>query len=358
LGKALSNSRFFVTAAGARAYIRNMRYLLILFCAAFSVRAAQPDLAAKGFEAKDAHAQVREMRRGVNVLGYDPFWRDEGKARFKEAHFKRIREGGFQTIRVNLHAFRRMDAENKLEPAWLKKLDWVVEHGLAAGLVVILDEHDFQAVAADAEKGKTRLLAFWEAISKRYKNKSNSLLFEILNEPNGQFTADVWNTFLLEALSVIRGSNPERNVIIGPASWNSIRELDKLKLPEKDRHIIVTVHYYLPMQFTHQGAPWTPSTAQLSGITWGTEQDKAKVKADFEGVQKWAKANDRPIFLGEFGAYDKGDIDSRVAYTRTVARTAEASGWAWAYWQFDGDFIVFDMKKDDWNTPIHDALVK
>ena len=35
---------------------------------------------------------------------------------------------------------------------------------------------------------------------------------------------------------------------------------------------------------------------------------------------------------------------SRVRWTSSVARSAEKLGWSWGYWQFDGDFIVNDMK--------------
>jgi endoglucanase len=46
-----------------------------------------------------------------------------------------------------------------------------------------------------------------------------------------------------------------------------------------------------------------------------------------------------------------------VKYTAAVARAAEKRGWAWTYWQFDSNFIVYDIDKDEWNTPIHEALV-
>jgi endoglucanase len=111
------------------------------------------------------------------------------------------------------------------------------------------------------------------------------------------------------------------------------------------------------MTFTHQGAPWVKEMAKLSGVTWGTDEDKRHVDTDFAGVQQWAAAHNRPILLGEFGAYDKGDMDSRVRYTSYIARTAESLGWAWTYWQFDSDFIAYDMAKDDWVGPIHAALV-
>jgi endoglucanase len=50
-------------------------------------------------------------------------------------------------------------------------------------------------------------------------------------------------------------------------------------------------------------------------------------------------------------------MDSRVKYTSVVARTAESFGWAWTYWQFDSDFIVWNMEKNSWVAPIHDALI-
>lgn len=301
--------------------------------------------------------QIKEMRRGVNVLGYDPFWRDESKARFKAEHFQRIREGGFQTVRVNLHAFRHMDAENRLSEEWFRKTDWIITNALAANLFVILDEHDFQAVGKDPEATRPKLMAFWKQVSERYQNQPSRVLFEILNEPNSKLTSESWNDWIREALGIIRKTNPTRNVIIGPASWNNIHALKDLELPADDRHLIVTVHYYIPMEFTHQGAPWTESTAHLYGITWGTDQEKRRVEEDFKRVQDWAKKENRPILLGEFGAYDKGDMQSRVRYTSHVARTAEAMGWAWTYWQFDSDFVVFDMAKNDWNTPIWKALI-
>ncbi len=301
-------------------------------------------------------AQVKMMGRGVNILGYDPIWRDPAQARFRLEHLARIKKAGFDTVRVNLHAFEHMDAENRINPAWLALLDRVVFAALAHKLTVILDEHNFSACGEKADACKPRLMAFWRQISRHYKDADEGVVFEILNEPNGQLGAAVWNRWLVEALAIIRQTNPTRNVVIGPVFWNNIEYLNALDLPKADRHIIATVHYYLPMEFTHQGAPWF-SGGSRTGVTWGTPAERSSMKKDFALVQRWAKAHDRPILLGEFGAYDKGDMASRVAYTAAAAREAEALGWAWTYWQFDGDFIVFDMKTDNWVKPIHDALV-
>jgi endoglucanase len=318
---------------------------------------AAPHASAQG--PGDAFAQIKRMGRGVNILGYDPIWEHPKRARFEEKHFKLIREAGFRTVRINLHALQLMGQAPgyKLPEAWLKTLDGAVERALASGLMVIFDLHNYNDVAKDPGSFKARLMTFWKQIGERYKDAPDGLAFEILNEPNGKLDAPLWNAWLAEALALIRATNPTRTVVVGPPMWNGIDYLGDLVLPGSDRNIIVTVHYYEPFPFTHQGASWSPETVRLSGVTWGKAEEIKRLEADFDRVQAWSAANSRPILLGEFGAYDKAPTESRVRWTSAVARAAEARGWAWTYWQFDSDFIVYDIDKDRWVEPILRALI-
>ncbi len=58
--------------------------------------------------------QVAQMKRGVNIVGYDPLWQDPAKGRFKPRHFRIIKEGGFDTVRINLYGFRHMNEKLEL----------------------------------------------------------------------------------------------------------------------------------------------------------------------------------------------------------------------------------------------------
>jgi endoglucanase len=307
-----------------------------------------------------AAEQNARLGRGVNIIGYDQaFWKDRSRGRFKESYFKMIKAAGFSTIRVNLHAFSHMDRRTyQLDPQWLETLDWVVAKGVEAKLMVILDMHEYNQMADDPVGKKEMFLSVWRQLAPRYKDQPSQVLFEILNEPNQKLTVEMWNQYLVEGLEIIRKTNPSRTVVIGPGNWNGILSLPTLKLPEQDRNIVVTVHYYDPMAFTHQGAPWSPSTKDTTGITWqGTPAEKEAIESKLKLAADWSKANQRPIFLGEFGAYDKGDMASRARYTAFVARTAERLGFSWAYWQFDSDFIVYDIDQERWVEPILNALV-
>lgn len=300
------------------------------------------------------------LRRGVNVLGYDPIWTDPAKARFQARHFAEIRKGGFDFVRVNLQAFRFMDADNRLSPAFLERLDWIVREATAAGLSVILDEHDFNQCSSDVATCRVKLSAFWSQVAPRYRDAPPGVMFEPLNEPYGKLDAEAWNALFPQLLGIIRQTNPDRWVVIGPTRWYNFAELPTLTLPENDRRILATFHYYDPFNFTHQGASWAGDEVKgLKGVSWGTAAERAKIAADFDKVAVWSRATGRPVLLGEFGVYDKSGTptDLRVAWTDFVAREAERRGFSWAYWQFDSDFLAWDMAKDDWVEPIHKALI-
>jgi endoglucanase len=304
--------------------------------------------------------QNQRLGRGLNILGYDPIWKSLSAARIQARHFRMIREAGFNHVRINLHPFWVMGNAPvyEIHRTWLAILDWALAQCQENDLLAILDFHEFTVMADDPIGLKSKFLAVWQQLSTRYQAADENVLFEILNEPNTKITPELWNDYLKEPLAMIRATNPTRTLIIGPAFWNGIDFLHKLELPDDDPHIIVTVHYYHPMDFTHQGAYWSPEHRDKSGLCWlGTDEEMQRLQRDFSGVDTWAKEHKHPIYLGEFGAYDKADMQSRARYISTVAREAERLGWSWGYWQFDSDFVVYDINQDCWVEPLRNALI-
>lgn len=313
---------------------------------------------AESFTPISAAEQSKALGRGISVLGYDPVWKDVRSGRFQPRHFALIRTAGFSHVRIVLRSFAFMNSDGKLDPAWLATLDTMVKAALDQGMSVILDEHDHIACAKDAAACRRNLISFWTEIGSRYKDAPNRVVFELLNEPHGELTDEAWNGLLAEVLAVVRKTNPERNVIVGGGHSNGLGSLKDMALPEADRHIIATFHYYNPMSFTHQSAPFTSEKwRSLSDIPWGTEAEYKFLNAEFDVVARWSAATNRPVYLGEFGAFDKAPQDSRVKWNAAVARAAEKRGFSWAYWQFDPDFALYDFSKDRFVEPILDALI-
>lgn len=301
------------------------------------------------------------LGRGVN-LGNAFEAPNEGDwgVTLQEEYFALIERGGFDSVRIPIRwsAHAASQAPYTIDPAFFERIDWAVDQALARELLAIINMHHYEEIFADPEGEHDRFLALWRQIAEHYQGYPPELLFEILNEPHDALTPSRWNALLAEALGVIRETNPTRAVVVGPLNWNNVDALGSLQLPEGDRHLIVTFHYYEPFRFTHQGAEWVNGADAWLGTTWeGSEAQKRAIVADFDHAAEWGRARNRPVYLGEFGAYSKADIESRARWTAFVARTAEERGFGWAYWEFCAGFGVFDRTRGQWSEPLLTALV-
>ncbi len=278
----------------------------------------------------------------------------------QEEYFDLVKEAGFDFVRLpvrwNTHA--QQDWPYTIDPAFFERVDQVVDWALQRDLTLILDFHHYEEMMWDPWSNKDRFLGIWKQVAEHYKDYPSNVLFELLNEPNDQLNAQLWNEYVVQALAVVRESNPTRDVIIGPTSWNAYDWLSTLDVPA-DEHLIVTFHYYLPFQFTHQGAEWAGDEAQKwLGTTWdATDAEKAEITAHFDSVAEWAQRKDVRILLGEFGAYSKGDMDSRARWTEYVRSEAERHGFAWAYWEMASGFGAYDPSAHQWRDDLLKALI-
>jgi endoglucanase len=278
----------------------------------------------------------------------------------RDEYFEMAAEAGFDTIRLpirwNAHALE--SAPFTIDADFFDRVDWAVDHALSRGMNIILDFHHFYPYMECPTCERNRFLMLWQQIAAHYQDSPPGVVFELLNEPENSVPAAEWNAAVESVLPVVRATNPDRTVIVGPVGWNSLWSLSTLHLPEADRGLIVTFHYYDPFTFTHQGAEWADGSDAWLGTTWtGTAAEEAAIRHDFDSVAEWGAANDRPIFLGEFGAYQRAPMDSRARWTDFVAREAEARGFSWAYWEFCAGFGVYDPETHAWRDPLLEALL-
>ena len=308
----------------------------------------------------DAFKQNKRLGRGGN-LGNILYKFDTWDKKREQEHFDLIKGIGLNGVRINTGPFAHVtrNPPYTLSQAFFERLDWTVNEALSRGLTVIIENHEYHVMADDPLSKKEMFLSTWEQMAEHYKNYPDNVYFGLLNEPNGHLTPYLWNYLLSDVLHVIRRSNPNRTLVIGPGNWNSIPSLAELKLPEDDRNIIVEIHYYSPHHFTHQGASWSKGSENWLGTTWrGTPDEKKAVMDDFSTAVAWSKQHNRPLYLGEFGAYSKADMESRVQWLRFVREQAEQNGISWAIWDLMGtSFGIYDESKRHWVEPLKDALL-
>ena len=301
------------------------------------------------------------LGRGIN-LGNALEAPKEGEwgVTLKAEYFAAIKKAGFATVRlpVRWSAHAGKEAPYTIDPKLAERVDWAIDQALMNELNIIVNVHHYGEMDDAPDEHLPRLLGLWQQIAARYKDRPARVYFELLNEPHGKLTETKWNAAVPKLLAVVRKTNPKRPIIIGPGQWNSIRALDKLELPKDDRNLIVTVHCYDPFEFTHQGASWVKGSEKWKGRTWdGTDAEKSAITKQLEKAATWAKSHDRPVFLGEFGAFQEADMKSRARWTHFVAREAERLGFSWSYWEFCSGFGAYDSKSEVWREGLKSALV-
>lgn len=309
----------------------------------------------------DPFVQNQQLGRGIN-LGNALEGPIEGAwgVTLREDYFTAIADAGFQHVRVpirwNAHALA--DPPYTIDPDFFARIDWVVEQAVRNNLLVVLNIHHYDELFSDPQGHRDRFLVLWQQIAEHYADAPDTVLFELLNEPHDRLTPSAWNDLFPDAIAAIRAGNPTRNLIVGPGNWYNIGLLHSLSLPPDDKHLIVSIHYYEPFRFTHQGAEWVGGSDFWLGTTWeDTAFHRGAVESDLNRAARWGEKNGYPIYLGEFGAYSRADMDSRVQYTAAVARTAESLGMSWAYWEFGAGFGAYDRSTGTWKAELLGALI-
>ncbi len=265
-------------------------------------------------------------------------------------------------VRWSAHASK--DAAATIDPVFLTRVESVVNKLLARGATVVLNMHHYAQLDGDAppaseglvaaELVKPRFLAMWKQIAARFANADKQrLIFEPYNEPHGTLEAG-WNDLFSRALRVIRETNPDRIVVVGPVGWNNASQLPKLVLPP-DANLLLTVHHYEPFSFTHQGADWV-SPVLPTGKDCCDATQLAAIRGPMDTAVAEAKRLGYPVFIGEFGAYSKAPLDARVRYLKAFRSLAAERGLPWMYWELASGFGVYDPVAHAFRPEIYSAL--
>lgn len=322
---------------------------------------ASPGLAAAADSFDDPFVFNKALGAGVN-LGNALDAPTEGAwgVTLKAQYFSAIRDAGFQSVRIPVRwsAHASKQAPYELDADFAKRVDWAIDQALANRLLVVLNVHHYDEFHGDPAGHADRLVGLWKQLAERYQKRGDQVCFELLNEPTDKVPADLWNALIVRLLAEVRKTNARRVVVVGPNRWNNLHALESLKLPESDQRLIVTFHYYDPFPFTHQGAEWAPGADKWLGTKWsGSAKELEDLRRDFDKAAQWAKKANRPLYVGEFGAYSKADLDSRVAWTKAVVAEAKRHGMSFAYWEFCAGFGAYDPTTEQWRTPLKNALL-
>lgn len=335
------------------------------------------------------YSQKAPFNKGVNLTN----WFQVGSAqqiqfsKYTRTDFEHIKSLGCDVVRlpINLHFMTNGTPNYTLDPLFLNFLDEVISWAEELDLHLIIDNHTFDsATDTDPNVGQI-LLKVWAQMAEHYKNTSNKIYFEVLNEPHG-ITDALWNSIQLEVVRAIRKIDTKHTLIVGPASWNSYNNLKNMPVYADD-NLIYTFHFYDPFIFTHQGASWSGMN-DLGGIPFPYKKEKMPEfpesmkshwsygayndysnKGTIDEVHRlidiaiaFQKQRNVPIYCGEFGVYDENSPnDDRTFWYKVVSEYFKTNNIAWTIWDYHGGFGIYNKGgngqfEHDLNVPVVEAI--
>jgi endoglucanase len=252
------------------------------------------------------------------------------------ADFARIKAAGFVSIRLPVRwaVHAGSTAPYTIDPKFIASVKTQIDQARANGLNVLVDLHYFDQAATDPVGQTPRLTALWKQIGTALASyPSANVWFELMNEPN-TITPDQLAALLKPALAAVRATNPTRPVIIGGTKWSEVEALDTLILPD-DPYVVPEFHFYNPMQFTHQGAPWVAGV-QATGITFGSANDVAQLNWYVKQVKAYMTKTGRVPILGEYGAIVLASAGDRAKFIGSTSAAFASIGVQSCVWDYGG----------------------
>jgi endoglucanase len=322
----------------------------------------------------DPWAQNEALGKGVNFGNLLDAKPNEGSWTnglvIEESQFALAAAAGFDSVRLPVkfsgHALARWPYT--IDPAFMARVEQVVGWGLAHDLRIVITMHHYEEIHLNLQAHRRRFVELWRQIATRFRDAPDGVYFELLNEPNGQLTPEVWSDLVDETLRTIRAIDPHHTIVVGAVNWSNPYGLEGLVLPPEETNAIVTFHYYSPTLFCFQGKDWMGPDWATTGITWpgppaapvtpapgvsewvrgwiqAYNEEPADfnpagepwVQAEIEQAAAWGSENARPLWMSEFTAQDGGDLASRARWISFVRRQLEAQGIPWSFWTLCSD---------------------
>lgn len=322
---------------------------------------------------------MENFTRGVNLGGWLSQYR-----RYDHEHFRtfitrhdieQIAGWGFDHVRlpVDYPVLESDESPGVYREDGFRYIDACMEWCQLTGLGVVLDLHHapgysfahtlhsetlhLNTLFTD-EADQQRFISLWQAIVSRYRDVNVPVIFELLNEvvlPD----SGPWNRLVRRTVEAIRAISPESRIMVGSNRYNAASELSNLELLD-DPNVCYTFHFYEPLLFTHQRAPWVrvameydqpleyPGTfvglkeflqrapEYRAAYEWLADRplDRELLRAFLQPAHDFVHKTGRELYCGEFGVIDHVDPGSRRRWHADLLALLREDGIGWAVWSY------------------------
>ena len=347
----------------------------------FDESKAIKDTGKKDFVITSATEVVKRMTLGWNLgntldatggatVNSETSW---GQPKTTKEMIDGLAKSGIKTIRIPVSWSKHMDKNTyTVYEDWMLRVKTIVDWAIENDMYVILNcHHDnystpkkmpkctgYYPNSTNKNESERFLLNLWTQISLAFNDGYDEhLVFETMNEPRLCGTNHEWwfdanaadckdaaaclneyNQLVVDTIRASGGNNAKRMIAcpaLAASPDSAFAAAFKMPTDDAPDKLIVSVHMYTPYSFAMQSP----------GERTFTSSHKANL------VQYFGKLNTRfiskgyPVYIGEFGATNKDNLEDRVAWFDYFIRESRKYGMTSMLW----DNGVWEVKNNDYN---------
>lgn len=276
--------------------------------------------------------------------------------------FTSLKKNGVNAVRIPVTWRDHMDSNGNIDREWMDRVQQVVDYAYSQGMYVIINVHHdgggdpkFGAwIIEESQKDYNTFLKkyknVWKQIAERFKNYSDYLIFESMNEVGfdtlyNKNKADAYNLInkinqdFVDIIRATGGNNAKRHLLIAGYYTDIERTCDLLyKMPDdKAGRCILSVHYY---------TPWDFCTCDIKH-TWGTNSEVRQMETLIGKMKKNFVDKGIPVIIGEYAA-SGSDLSSCIFFIEKLNKLCSDYGIATFIWD-SGSQV--NRKTYKWRTP-------
>lgn len=323
--------------------------------------------------------ETLRLENGVNVS----HWLSQSKSRGEERNnqitkrdFDSIAAMGFDFVRLPVDEEHLYDENMNRDTAGFRLMHNAIKWALEDNMNIVIDLHVVRSHHFNSENehpntlftdpaAQDKFVAIWKDMQKDLQQyPTDRLAYEIMNEPVAP-THEAWNKLIEKTVKGIREAEPKRTLIVGSNLWQIPSTFDSLRVPENDKYLVLSFHFYEPSLVTHHQAPWTDYSFYKGKINYPgvpvdsadlaslPEKERAKIASMNDSYNRdtmyahMKKAIDKAnalglhLYCGEFGAYPKYiDKETRLRWYSDICSVFHEYGIANCHWCYKGDFPI------------------
>jgi endoglucanase len=256
-----------------------------------------------------------------------------------------VKSAGFNAIRIPVSWSypnrNSMSPDWKICSKWMTRIRQIVQHAIDECFVVILNTHhelNIYSKIVDNIDAATRCVRnLWKQIAAEFRDFSEKLIFEGLNEPRIIGHSQEWDggtpeewvgikklsQAFIDTVRETGGNNKYRSLMftVHAAHVKALRSCSKPIDSIPDR-LILSIHPYLPYSF---------SFCKFRRSLWDASGQE-DIDYWFNAISDCAKRFNIPVIVGEWGSEDKDNIVARVAHAEYYTKAAKNKGFATFWW--------------------------